>query len=88
MSILLKVVGIVMVVVLAVGILGTAIGVGVNVVHYMAMQNFDFGTAVSWSWDQYVEWLKEHNPIKTANADVIEYKMVNRYVEVKPCINL
>ena len=89
MGIVLKVVAIVLAVVIAVGIIGTLIGVGIGVVRYMANQNFDFGTAISWSWDEYMEWLQKVNPIKVSNAeDVIVYEMTNKNINVVPCINL
>lgn len=87
MGIVLKVVGIVMAIVIAVGIIGTIIGVGINVVHYMAKQHFNFKEAIEWSFDEYVEWLKKVNPIKTAEADEI-YNFTNKNIDVVPCTSL
>jgi len=85
MGIVVKVIAIVMAVVIGVGILGTVAGVGVNLVRYMANQGFDFGMAMRWSWDSYVEWLEKVNPIKMATADEYPTCMTETVI---PCVDL
>lgn len=85
MGIVVKVIAIVMAVVIAIGILGTVAGVGVNLVRYMANQGFDFGMAMRWSWDSYVEWLEKVNPIKTTATEEFPTCLNET---VKPCVDL
>ena len=88
MGIVLRIVGIMLAVVIVIGVLGTVVGVGANLVRYMTNQGFDFQMAFNWSWNEFREWVDEHNPF-TAKADnVIVYEMVNQNVDVRPCTEL
>lgn len=86
MSMVLKVVAIVVAVVLVIGILGTVIGVGVNLVRYMVNQNFSFENAFNWSWSEFTSWLTTVNLFKAAADEYIP--MANKCVNIVPCIDL
>ena len=86
MNIVLKVVAIVMAVIIAVGILGTIIGVGTNLVRYMVNQNFSFGNAFNWSWTEFTNWLATISPFK-ATAEMY-IPMANQNINIVPCIDL
>jgi len=87
MSMVLKVMAIVMAVIIAIGILGTIIGVGTNLVRYMVNQNFSFGNAFYWSWNEFTNWLATVNPFKAATAEMY-IPMANQNINVVPCIDL
>ena len=87
MSIVLKALSITVAIVIAVGILGTTIIVGSNLIRYMNNQGFDFNNAINWSWKEYTDWIEAHNPFKaTAEEETIPF--ANQYIDVVPCINL
>ena len=91
MGIVVKIIGIIMAIVIAVGAVGTAICVGSNLVQYMAKQGFDLQTAFAWSWQQYTEKINDvmkGAPIFGQTTEIETYVMTNQKVDVVACTNL
>ena len=56
---MVRCVAIIIIVVLAIGILGTCASVGSSMYQYMSRQNFTINRAFEWAWNDFVSALQE-----------------------------
>lgn len=86
MKMVIKYITIVMVAILAVLVIGEGLVFGTRVYLYMTRQNFDFQTAVQWTWDSTMESIKSMG--KESDDEPIIIEMVNKNIDVVACTAL
>ena len=83
---IIKVTALVLAIVIAVAIIGSAGYIGVKAVGYMANQHFNFGDAVSWAAN---DWLDLTGLGKIVDEKFVkEFGAANEFIEVKACTSL
>lgn len=78
---IVRLVAAIIIVVLLAGI----IAVGLRTYDYMHNHNFDFGTAITWAWDDMLDTVRQE---KIENDDVKSFEFVNKYIDVIACTAL
>lgn len=85
---MIKVIALVLTVIIAVVVLGSIGIVGVKTANYMIHQNFNFGEAIKWAFQDYTEWLSTIFVSAEALDERIEFEMTNKNIDVVACTAL
>lgn len=84
---MVKILAIILAAIIVIGLFATIGYVGVKMFGYIIHQNFDFGTAWSWAWADYAEFMQ--NLLGQAHAeDYIIFPMTNQNIDVVACTAL
>lgn len=87
---MVKIIAVIIAAVLAIGVIGTLGFLIVKTAGYMINQHFNLGNAISWSWTDYVDFIRGiFGGAKADNLYYFEYKItLNEHIPVVGCTSL
>ena len=86
---MVKIIALILALVMVVTILAGCVALVIGTVRYITEQRFNFIDAISWSWDDLTNWVKNTFGIKdNNNEEPIQFGSTNQYIEVVACTSL